>query len=85
MALTAGLTSVKGKLTDANGAVTNPDLTAFTYAGGLIFDISKGAARAFKAGVFWGKDVVGSDVANAYVHNRKNWIALQLGYDFTDN
>jgi hypothetical protein len=84
IAVSAGLGSVTGEQTAADGTKSSPTLAAFTFAGGFMLDVSKGA-KPFKAGVFVGRDVVSADSATTYRHNRKNWFALQLGFDFTDN
>lgn len=61
-------------------------LPAIAASLGLIFDIAKSqGAKPFKAGVFVGQDWINSDPTIFYKYNRKKWIALQLGYDFTDN
>jgi hypothetical protein len=83
-ALTAGLTPISVTGTDSNGNQQTTALTAYTYAAGLIFEISK-SSTPFRGGLFFGKDVVSSTSAVPYAHNRKNWLAFQLGYDFTDH
>ena len=82
--------TVDPKTTDpATGkpAVTGTtDVAALAGAAGLVFDILKsGRGKPFKAGIFIGKDVVSKDPSVDYRFNRKTWIAIQLGYDFTDN
>ncbi|GEM_PF-3524514 len=74
---------------DAAGKPTvtgTADVSALSYAVGMMSDILKSSGgRPFKAGVFLGKDIVNSDPAVDYRFNRKTWIAIQLGYDFTEN
>ena len=86
-ALAATIGSVKGEVRDAQNNVTStPDLQAFSFAMGWMFDIANGAdTRPFKIGVFVGSDVVGADNTVKYKHNKKPWLALQVGFDFTDN
>jgi hypothetical protein len=84
VAATMAIGTVTGTSTDTAGNTTSPTLAAFTFAGGVMFDVSKGS-KPFKAGLFVGRDVVGRDSGAMYPHNRKTWIAVQLGYDFTDN
>lgn len=87
MAVAATIGTVKGEIRDAQDKITStPDLQAFSLAAGFMWDIAKGAGtRPFKVGVFAGADVVGSDNAIKYKHNRKPWLAFQVGFDFTDN
>ncbi len=80
-AVTAGLTPLSVDSVDQNGNKKSTTLTAFTYAAGLMFELNKGASP-FRAGIFFGRDVVSSDSAVTYKHDRKNWMAFQLGYDF---
>jgi hypothetical protein len=74
---------------DANSKPTvtgTADVAALSFAFGLMFDLLKSpAGKPFKAGVFIGKDIVNNDPSIDYRFNRKPWIAIQLGYDFTDN
>jgi len=86
-ALAATIGSVKGEIRDAQDKITStPDLQAFSLAAGWMYDIAKGAeTRPFKIGFFVGADVVSSDNTVKYKHNRKPWLAFQLGFDFTDN
>ncbi len=83
----AALGSVQGEVRDAAGTVTGtPELTSFSWAAGVMWDISKNSGtRPFKMGVFYGKDYVSEDSAATYKHNRKSWLAFQIGFDFTDN
>jgi len=88
------LSSVKANTVDPTrlDAAGKPTVTgeanvaALSTAFGWMFDILKSpAGKPFKAGVFFGRDVVNSDPSVDYRFNRKTWIAIQLGYDFTDN
>ncbi|MFY9511589.1 MAG: hypothetical protein WAQ05_11525 [Rubrivivax sp.] len=85
-ALAATIGSVKGEVRDAQDKIVEtPDLQAFSLATGFSFDVSKSPdVRPFKVGFFVGADVVGSGNAVKYKHNRKPWIAFQIGYDFLD-
>ena len=85
-AATAAVGAVQGEATDAQGNVTTPSLFAVSLAAGWMYDISKTpGGKPFKIGFFVGKDFVGADNAAKYPHNRKTWIAFQIGFDFTDN
>jgi hypothetical protein len=86
-ALAATIGSVKGEIRDSADKITStPDLQAFSFAAGWMYDIAKGAdTRPFKIGLFVGADVVGSDNTVKYKHNKKPWLAFQVGFDFTDN
>ena len=81
--------TVDPKLLDAAGKPTvtgSADVAALSGAFGLMFDILKSPrGKPFKAGVFIGRDVVSKDPTVDYRFNRKNWIAVPIGYDFTDN
>lgn len=86
-AVAATIGSVKGEVRDAQDKITStPDLQAFSLAMGWMYDIAKAAdTRPFKIGLFVGADVVGSDNTVKYKHNKKPWLAFQVGFDFTDN
>jgi hypothetical protein len=86
-ALAATIGTVKGEVRDAQGNITStPDLQAYSYAAGFMWDISKAQnIKPFKVGVFVGRDLVGSDDVVKFDNNRKTWIAFQIGFDFTDN
>jgi hypothetical protein len=86
-AMAATLGSVRGEERNAQGAITaTPDLTAFSWALGGMLDVSKNPdLRPFKVGLFWGSDRVNGSDAVTYKHNRKHWLAFQIGFDFTDN
>lgn len=49
---------------------------------GLMFDITK-SETPFRAGVMWGRDSVGKNNVDTYPHDGKNWLALQLGWEFS--
>lgn len=76
---------------DAGGIETktktgSTQLPAISGAVGVIFDISKAQnTKAFKAGFFIGRDRVNNDPTIDYKYNGRGWLAVQLGYDFTDN
>jgi hypothetical protein len=80
-AVTAGLTPLSVESTDAGGNQKSTQLSAFTYAAGLMFEINNGASP-FRVGLFYGTDVVSSDSVVTYKHDRQNWLAFQLGWDF---
>lgn len=85
-AATVAFGSVKGEVKDAQGNVSSPDLAALSVAAGWMYDISKSSsAKPFKIGLFFGKDFVSASDAVSYAHNRKTWVAFQIGFDFTDN
>ena len=77
--------------TDDNGqpvrkVTGQTNVPALSLAVGMIFDVLKTPrGKPFKAGFFIGQDLVNQDPSFDYRFNRKTWIALQLGYDFTDN
>jgi hypothetical protein len=77
----------KTKEADGSFKVTgSADVAALSLAVGVMFDIIKAPqGKPFKAGFFVGQDRVNSDPSVQYRFNRKTWVALQLGYDFTDN
>lgn len=81
-AMTAGFTPVSVESIDQSGNKKSTQLSAFSYAIGLIFELNKGLSP-FQAGIFFGRDVVSSDSAVTYNHDRKNWLAFQLGWDFS--
>jgi len=80
---TAAMGNVMGTSTDATGATKQVSLTAFSLAGGAIFEISK-SKNPFRLGVLVGQDRVRPGTGVTYENNGKTWVALQLGYDFTD-
>ena len=52
----------------------------------MMFDVLKSpAGKPFKAGLFVGVDRVSRSPSVSYAQNGKAWLALQIGYDFTDN
>lgn len=77
------------KLPDPSGKPTvtgTTDVAALSWALGMVFDVSKEpATKGFKAGVFVGQDRVNRSPSIEYKHNGKTWVAIQVGYDFTDN
>jgi hypothetical protein len=94
MAAAVTLGSVKANTVDpiqrdaaGNKLVTgSADVAALSLAFGGMFDLLKSpTAKPFKAGVFVGWDYVNNEPSIDYRHNRKPWIAIQIGYDFTDN
>jgi len=77
--------------TDPSSGVSTTTITgdtnvaALSGAVGVIFDIFKNnESRPFKAGFFVGRDFVNSSPNINYEFNNKTWIAVQIGYDFTD-
>lgn len=91
LAMTA--TSVKADIIDpktadqATPTITgSTDVMALSGALGFIFDVTRSpSGRAFKSGIFVGKDYVNSDPSIRYKFNRNTWVAVQFGFDFTDN
>lgn len=81
--------SVDPKTLDAEGKPTvtgSTQLAALSLAIGVVFDVVKDPkGRPFKAGIFVGKDAVNQSPTTQYAYNRKTWVAVQIGYDFTDN
>lgn len=77
------------KTLDSDGKPTKTgtaDVAALSLALGYVFDVAKsGAARPFKAGIFIGQDRVNQSATIQYPNNGKTWIAIQFGFDFTDN
>jgi hypothetical protein len=62
------------------------DVAALSWAGGVVFDLSKEpGTKPFKAGLFVGRDRINKAPNIDYKNNGKTWIALQIGFDFTDN
>lgn len=86
-AVAATVGSVKGEVQDANGNITStPDLLAYSWAAGWMFDISKSpGVKPFKIGLFLGQDRVSRDKVVNYKLNGQTWVAFQIGFDFTDN
>lgn len=74
---------------DAQGKPTvtgSTDVAAMSWALGMVFDLSKEpGTKPFKAGLFVGQDRVNRAPNIDYKNNGRTWIALQVGYDFTDN
>lgn len=71
---------------DGNPAVTgSTDVAALSWALGLVFDVSKEPnTKAFKTGFFIGQDRINKTPTIHYKRNGKTWIAIQVGFDFTD-
>jgi hypothetical protein len=87
-AMSLALSKVKGEVRDAQSNVTStPDLAAISAAAGVMWDVRKatGIGKPFTVGLFVGTDRVSSDNVVKFPHNGKGWLALQIGYDFTDN
>ncbi len=86
-AVAATVGSVKGEVKDANGNITGtPDLLAYSWAAGWMYDISKSpGVKPFKIGFFVGQDRVSRDKVVDYKLNGQTWLAFQIGFDFTDN
>lgn len=60
--------------------------TALSGAIGIIFDLLKSPrGKPFKYGMFYGVDFVNKDPKVEYEYNGKHWVAVQIGFDFTDN
>jgi len=87
LAASAAIGKVKGQVLDDAGKVTStPDLMAYSLAAGVMWDVSKrDGIKPFKVGLFTGQDIVGEDDKVKFKNNRKWWLALQIGFDFTDN
>jgi hypothetical protein len=79
----AGISSVSATAKDESGATKTVPLTAWSAATGLIFEVSKGKTP-FRVGFLVGKDWVDRKSAVKYENNARTWLALQLGFDFTD-
>jgi hypothetical protein len=61
------------------------NVMAMSGAVGLVFDITRNSATSpFKVGLLVGQDFVNDTPNIRYDHNRKRWMAVQIGYDFTD-
>jgi hypothetical protein len=61
------------------------NLASLAAAVGVVFDITRNTNKSpFKVGLLFGKDFVNEGDNIRYAHNRKTWVALQLGFDFTD-
>lgn len=93
LALAATISSVKADtvdpdvLTDGKPTITGTtNAAALSWAAGAMWDLTKApGGRPFKAGVFVGADRVNADKSVSYRENGKPWVAIQIGYDFTDN
>jgi hypothetical protein len=80
--------TVDPKTLDADGkpkVTGNTNATALAAALGYVVDITRNEQRnPFKVGVFVGKDFVNTSPNLVYEYNRKTWVALQIGFQFTD-
>jgi hypothetical protein len=87
------LSSVKADSVDPNSLdngrpkiTGSTNVAALSGALGVMFDMAKSPqGKPFKAGFFLGVDFVNQSSTISYPANHKLWMALQLGYDFTDN
>jgi len=81
--------TVDPKVLDGDGKPTvtgTADVAALSAAVGVVFDVSKEpGTKAFKAGLFVGKDRITHSPTIDYKHSGKTWFAVQIGFDFTDN
>lgn len=81
--------TIDPKTLDMNGKPTvtgTTDVAALSGAIGLVFDVSKRPGlKAFKAGAFVGKDRINRSPTIDFKQQGQWWMALQLGFDFTDN
>jgi hypothetical protein len=72
----------------ANEVVTltgSTQAAALSWAAGLMFDVSRNpSGKPMRAGLFAGKDHVNQSDNIRYEHNNKTWVAVQIGFDFTD-
>ncbi len=90
VAVAATLSTVQGKTytTDANGVRTDTgstNLSALSWAIGATFDVTRRpGSQAFKSGIFVGRDHVNLTPNVDYKYNNKTWVAIQIGFDFTD-
>lgn len=86
LAASAGLASLQGETRDsANNIIDRPQLVGYTVAAGVLWDISKRpGTRPFQLGLVLGEDRVGRSNLSKFAQHGKTWVALQLGYQFTD-
>jgi hypothetical protein len=82
-AVSAGVTQTKVTSVDADNKPTETNVSGFTLAAGLLFDVNK-SAKPFKTGVFIGADRYSKLNGVKVTGSGKPWIALQIGYDFTE-
>lgn len=91
VAAAATLSSVKAEAfeTDAAGKETitgSTEVSALSLAFGVIWDIAKDQrATPFKVGVFAGSDLINEAPGIRYPYSGKTYLAIQIGYNFTDN
>jgi hypothetical protein len=80
--------TIDPNIKDANGvAKITGDTTVAALSGaiGYVVDITRNVDKnPFKVGFFVGKDFVNGSDNILYTNNRKTWVALQIGYQFTD-
>jgi hypothetical protein len=93
IAMAVTLSSVKAQTIDPNDkdADGKPKITgdtnvaAISGAVGYVVDVTRNPSKSpFKMGLFVGKDFVNQSPNVAYKFNKKTWVAIQLGYEFTD-
>lgn len=90
VALAATVSSVQAKtfVTDGSGVRTDTGTTnamALSWAIGATFDVTRSpGGQAFKSGIFVGRDHVNPTPNLDYQYNNKTWVAIQIGFDFTD-
>jgi hypothetical protein len=82
-AVSAGLTQTKVTSVDADNKPNETNVSGFTLAVGLLFDVNK-SIKPFKTGVFIGADRYSKLKGEKVQGSGKLWIALQIGYDFTE-
>ena len=84
-ALTLG--TVQAEVLDDNNKISGTtSVAALSFAVGAIFDVLKTpTGKSFKSGIFVGVDRINNDPKIRYEFGSKPWIAIQIGYDFTDN
>ncbi|HSI51555.1 MAG TPA: hypothetical protein VLA61_25075 [Ideonella sp.] len=78
-----GLGSVKGTINDGDGKPRTTDANALSIAAGVTFEVAK-SKSPFRMGFLVGRDYAELKQGVTYDQNRRTWIALQLGFDFTD-
>lgn len=81
--VSGGISTVTAMSKDDSGESKTVPLTAWSGAFGLIFEVSKGKTP-FRAGLLVGKDWTDRKSTVRYENNARTWLALQLGFDFTD-
>lgn len=81
--VSGGISSVTAQDKDEAGQPKSVQMTAWSGATGFIFEIKKGT-NPFRAGMLVGKDWIDRKSSVRYENNARTWVALQLGYDWTD-